>query len=288
MLLTARAPAMSFLPFYAAEEEGFFEKEGVRVRLLHVRAPKSRIVQLVVEGEIDFYTSISTTVQSILQGWGEVRALCATSASIHPCAARVEIKTLADLRGKKVMSGGGRSRNEILWLCHRYGWNPHTDIEIVPGELADRVKAFSDPSFAAVFGRAEYLFWIKKGGFHLLDYPDLERGWPGAGLATSVNLIRKDPDSVQRVVNGVVASTEFLKTHRDEAVAIAKRHITHLDQEAIEANFDLMRPWYTCEISSGAIKHQAEVLGIARGEYRPLEVEDIADLSFLRRATKRE
>jgi NitT/TauT family transport system substrate-binding protein len=286
MLLTARAPAMSFLPFYAAEEEGFFEKEGVRVRLLHARAPKNRIVQLAVEGEIDFYTSISTTVQSILQGWGEVRALCATSASIYPCAARLEIKSLADLKGKKVMSGGGRSRNEILWLCRKYGWNPDADIEIVPGELADRVKAFSDPSFAAVFGRAEYLFWIKKGGFHLLGYPDPERGWPGAGLATSLNLIRKEPDSVQRVVNGVVAATEFLKTHREEAIAIAKRHITHLDQEAIEANYDLMRPWYTCEISAGAIKHQAEVLGIARGGYRSLNVEDVAELSFLRKATQ--
>jgi NitT/TauT family transport system substrate-binding protein len=287
MLITARAPAMSFLPFYAAEEEGFFEREGVKARVLHARAPKNRIVQLAVEGEIALYTSISTTVQSILQGWGEVRALCATSASIYPCAARVEIQSLADLKGKKVMSGGGRSRNEILWICQKYGWNPAVDIEVVAGELADRVKAFSDPSFAAVFGRAEYLFWIKKGGFHLLGYPDPERAWPGAGIATSLNLIRKEPETVQGVVNAVVAATEFLKSHRDEAIAIAKRHIAHLDQEAIEANYDLMRPWYTCEISAGAIKHQAEVLGIARGGYRPLNVEDIADLSFLRKATKR-
>lgn len=284
MILTLRAPAMSFLPFYMAEEQGFFDKQGIRVRCVHAREPKNRITQLALEGETALFGSIATVVEAALMGWGEVRALCATSASVHPCAARIEIKSLADLKGKKVMAGGGRSRNELLWLCNKYGWRPDVDIEIVSGELADRVKAFSDPSFAAVFGRAEYLFWVKKGGFHLLRYPDPEAGWPGAGIGTSLRMIKENPDAVQRVVNAVAAATEFLKTHRDEAIAVAKRKVPHLNQEAIEANYDLTRESYTSDISEGAIKHLIEVLRVAKGRERPLKFEDVADLSFLRNA----
>jgi NitT/TauT family transport system substrate-binding protein len=284
MILSLRAPAMSFLPFYVAEEKGFFDRQDVKVRCVHAPEPKSRITQLVIEGEIAFFGSIATAVEAVLMGWGEVRALCTTSASIHPCAARIEIKSLADLKGKKVMAGGGRSLNELLWLCKRYGWRPGVDLEIVSGTVADRVKAFLDPSFAAVFGRAEYLFWIKKGGFHLLPYPDPERGWPGVGIGTSLRMIKENPDTVQRVVAAIVAATEFLKTYRDEAIAVAKTKVSHLGQEEIEANYDLMRSSYTSDISAGAIKHLVEVLVAAKGRERPLKLEDVADLSFLRKA----
>ena len=171
MILILRAPSMSGLPFYVAEDKGFFEKQGVKVRCIHSHDPKRRIVQLLVEGEIDFYTSISAIVEAVTRGV-KVKALCATSNSKYPCAAREEVRSFADLKNKKVMVGGGRSRNEVLWLCRRHGWNPDQDLKIVSGDLSERAKAFSDPSFAAVFGRPQYLSWLKKGCFHLLPYPD--------------------------------------------------------------------------------------------------------------------
>jgi ABC-type nitrate/sulfonate/bicarbonate transport system substrate-binding protein len=86
MLLVLRAPSMSGLPFYVAEDLGFFDKEGVKIRCIHSHDPKRRVVQLLVEGEIAFYTSISAVVDAVTQGV-KVKALCATSNSKYPCAA---------------------------------------------------------------------------------------------------------------------------------------------------------------------------------------------------------
>jgi ABC-type nitrate/sulfonate/bicarbonate transport system substrate-binding protein len=284
VLLVLRTRAMTFLPFYIAEERGFFRAQGVDVWCIHSHEEKQRMVQLVLEGDVAFYATISAAVESVLGGWGEMRALFATSLSRYPCAARSEIKSLADLKGKKVMVGGGRSMSEVLWLCHRYGWEPGKDIEIVSGESSDRAQAFNDPSYAAVFGRPQYLFWLKKGGFHLLTYPEPERAWPQGGLVTSLRLIKEDPGAVQKVVNGVILATEYLKNHRDEAIAVALDKVPYLNREAAEGNYDTLREWYSYEVSGAAIAHQAEVLGVAKKQFRPMKLDDVAELSFLKRA----
>lgn len=283
MLLVLRSPTMTGLPFYAAEEKGFFEQEGVKVRCLHSHDPKRTAVQLLVEGEIAFYTSISAIVEAALRGV-KVKALCATSNSRYPCAAREEIRSLADLKGKKVMVGGGRSYNEVLWLCHRYGWQPGRDLEVVSGELSQRAKAFLDPSLSAVFGRAQYLFWLRKGRFHLLPYPDPDNAWPEGCLATSQKLIDENPDVVQRVVNAVVKATDFVKTYRDEAIAVAIKNVPYLDREAVEGNYDVLRQWYSTAVSEAAIAHIEEVLTTGSGQARGPKLDEVADLSFLARA----
>jgi NitT/TauT family transport system substrate-binding protein len=285
MILVLRAPSMSGLPFYVAEDKGFFDKEGVNVRCVHSHDAKRRMVQLLVEGEIDFYTSISAIVEAVTRGV-KVKALCATSNSRYPCAAREEIRSFADLKNKQVMVGGGRSRNEVLWLCRQLGWNPDQDLKIVSGDLSERAKAFSDPSFAAVFGRPQYLSWLKKGGFHLLPYPDKDDAWPEGCLATSQRLIDEKPDSVQRVVNALVAATDYARTQKHEAISVAMKNIGYLGQEAVEGNYEVLREWYSSDISETAIAHIIEVLEL-KTDRLSLKLENFADLSFLMRAHHR-
>jgi NitT/TauT family transport system substrate-binding protein len=285
MILVLRAPSMSGLPFYMAEDKGFFDREEVNVRCVHSHDPKRRMVQLLVEGEIDFYTSISAIVEAVTRGV-KVKALCATSNSRYPCAARDEIRSFADLKNKQVMVGGGRSRNEVLWLCRQLGWNPDQDLKIVSGDLSERAKAFSDPSFAAVFGRPQYLSWLKKGGFHLLPYPDKDDAWPEGCLATSQRLMEEKPNLVQRVVNAIVAATDYARTHKEEAIAVAMKNIGYLGQEAVEGNYEVLREWYSSDISETAIAHIIEVLEL-KTDRESLKLENFADLSFLMRAHHR-
>jgi NitT/TauT family transport system substrate-binding protein len=286
MILVLRAASMSGLPFYIAEEKGFFEKENVQVRCIHSHDPKRRMVELLAEGEIDFYTSISAIVEAVTQGV-KVKALCATSNSRYPCVARESVRSFADLRHQKVMVGGGRSRNEVLWLCRRLGWRPDQDLEIVSGDLAERAQAFADASFAAVFGRPQYLSWLKESGFHLLPYPEEDDAWPEGCLATSATMIERQPELVQSVVDAVVAATEYAKNHKEDAIAAAMRHVGYLGAEAVEGNYDVLRGWYSNAISETAIMHIVQVLALKQDSSKPLRLEDFAEMSFLERTRKR-
>ncbi|MGH7848615.1 MAG: hypothetical protein ACREQW_26045 [Candidatus Binatia bacterium] len=54
MILVLRAPSMSGLLLYVAEQRGFFDRENVKVRYMHSNDPKRRVVQLLVEDEVAF------------------------------------------------------------------------------------------------------------------------------------------------------------------------------------------------------------------------------------------
>jgi len=283
MILVLRAASMSGLPFYVAEEKGFFDRENVKVRCIHSNDPKRRVVQLLVEGEVAFYTSISAIVEAVTRGVN-VKALCATSNSKYPCAARENIRSFADLKNKKVMVGGGRSRNEVLWLCRGFGWDAGRDLQVVSGDLADRAKAFADPTFSAVFGRPQYLSWLKKGGFHLLPYPDKNDAWPEGCLATSLASIQEKPEVIQRVVNAVVAATDYARDHKEEAIEVAMKHVGYLGKEAVEGNYEVLREWYSNDITQTALTHIADVLELKQEPTKEIRLEDFADLSFLMQA----
>jgi ABC-type nitrate/sulfonate/bicarbonate transport system substrate-binding protein len=209
MLLALPYPTTNFLPFYAAEDLGFFSRAGVDLHCIHVSETKERKVRLCLAGDLDFYTSISTTVEAVLRGWGDVKALCSNQTTLYFCAARQEIAELNDLQGKRVMVGGGASNNQITYLSKKLGWILGSDITIVRGDALDRIRAFEDPAIAAVIAREEYAYWAVKAGWRLIPYPEEYMRWHGGGLCTSARLIHEQPDTVFKAVKAVVLATDI-------------------------------------------------------------------------------
>jgi putative riboflavin transport system substrate-binding protein len=286
MLLALPYPTMNFLPFYAAEDLGFFSQGGVNIHCLHVTETKQRKVQLCLEGDLHFYTSISTTTEARLREWGDVKALCSNQTTWYFCAARSEITELKDLKGKRVMVGGGASNNQIAYLAKKLGWEIGQDIIIVRGDALDRIRAFEDPAIAAVIAREEYAYWAVKAGWRLIPYPEEYMRWHGGGLCTSARLIREQPDTVFEAVKAVVQATDYLNHHRQEAIELACKRISHLSRADAEGNYDNHKRngGYTCAITEEGIRFQSEVLALAKGVSRKVSLRDVADLSFLEKA----
>ncbi len=251
-----------------------------------MRETKERKVRLCLAGDLDFYTSISTTVEAVLRGWGDVKALCSNQTTLYFCAARQEIAELNDLQGKRVMVGGGASNNQITYLSKKLGWILGSDITIVRGDALDRIRAFEDPAIAAVIAREEYAYWAVKAGWRLIPYPEQYMRWHGGGLCTSARLIREQPDTVFKAVKAVVLATDYLNHHRQEAIELACKRISHLSREDAEGNYDIhMRNGgYTCAITEEGIRYQSEVLASAKGVSKKVSLRDVSDLSFLEKA----
>jgi ABC-type nitrate/sulfonate/bicarbonate transport system substrate-binding protein len=214
----------------------------------------------------------------------QIKFLCATSLTKFPCVARPEIRSIADLKGKKVMSGGGRSNTDLRFLCARYGLHPGVDVEVVQGDSAGRAKAFEDPTIAAVFARSQFLYWGTKTGFQPLQYPDPGMGWYEGGLAAGVALIKRQPEAIQKVINAVVRAADFLRNNREEAIEVALKRIPHLDHAAAAGNYEILRDGFVDDIEPSVIDYMANVVGTIKRSPRRVTLEEVADLSFLREA----
>ena len=287
MLIALPYPTMTFLPMLVAEEKGFFAAEGTNVYCVQLQTHGGpTLAQLVNSGEVAFLASLTNAMEAVLSHGYAVKFLCATTLTKFPCVVRPEIRTIADLKGKKVMSGGGRSNSDFRFLCARYGLRPGIDVEVVRGDSVGRAKAFEDQTISAVFARSQFLYWGMKAGFKPLYYPDSGMGWYEGGLATGVSLIERQPAALQKVVNGVVRATEYLKTHEEEAVAVALKRIPNLSGDEALGNYRILCEGFVGELVPSVIDYMASVVGTVKGASRRVTLEDVTDLSFLREARR--
>ena len=63
-------------------------------------------------------------------------------------------------------------------------------------------------------------------------------------------------------------------------------HVGYLGKEAVEGNYEVLREWYSNDISETAIAHIVEVLELKNEPAKQLRLEDFADLSFLMQTRK--
>jgi NitT/TauT family transport system substrate-binding protein len=288
MLIALPYPTMTFLPLLVAEEKGFFAAEGVNAYCVQVQSNGGQtLAQLVESGEVGFLTSLTSAMEAVLGSGHAIKFLCATTLTRFPCVARPEIRSIADLKGRKVMTGGGRSSTDLRFLCARYGLRPGIDVEVVQGDSVGRAKAFDDPTIAAVFARSQFLYWGTKAGFQPLHYPDPGMGWYEGGLAAGVSLITRHPDVIQKVVSAVVRATDFLKTNKKEAVEVALKRIPHLDRDEAQGNYRILREGFVDNLEPSVIDYMSNVVGTIKATSRQVTLEEVADLSFLHEAHRR-
>lgn len=274
MLMVLPYETVTFLPLYAAQEQGFFAAEGLELDFLYslgggLAGGKKIKVDLALAGEIACFTSVSTVIEAVLRDWGDVVAVAASAERPFFALVRSGIETIADLRGKRIMTGGGASRNEMLHIAAMMGWTPGVDIFLVRGDAVDRQRAFADPDIHAVAGRTHYLAWARERGFHPLTYPS-GATWFEGGIGVSRAFLRDHPDKVRKMVRAIAAGTEWVRdpANREAAVVTITRFIRYLNDEDARKSYDVHREFFGNRLDEPGTAYMSTVLAAAKGVER--------------------
>lgn len=94
-------PAVDSLPVYIAEKEGFFEEEGLKLDLQSFKSPKDRDAAL-SSGNLDGANTDLVAVSAYLQGDMKFQVVSQSIGAFSILTSNEEVKTLADLKDKKV------------------------------------------------------------------------------------------------------------------------------------------------------------------------------------------
>lgn len=94
-------PAVDSLPVYIADKEGFFNEEGLTLDLQSFKSPKDRDAAL-ISGNLDGANTDLIALSTYRQGGMDVKVVSQSIGTFSILTGNDEIKTLADLEGKKV------------------------------------------------------------------------------------------------------------------------------------------------------------------------------------------
>lgn len=214
-----------WFPWQVAQEQGIFEQNDVAVDLKWFDGYLESISTLTA-GQIDANSqTLGDTVSSISGGADQVVVLVNDNSTGNDKVIVAEgIRSVADLKGKKVSAEEGTVDHFLLLLGLEKAGMTQKDIQFVPLETGKASAAFvaGQVDAVAVFAPFTTQALKRPNSTELFSSKD----FPGAisdHLVFTRKFVNENPDKVQGVVDSWFATLDYIKANQSKAYEIMAR-----------------------------------------------------------------
>lgn len=211
------------MPAYVAQEKSFFKDEGLNVKL-HIEPTAWMVPQKLMKGDSLFAVIPWTRVAAAED---KERTLVLISGSGFEEAALVIRKgiSISEVRRVAIPQRGGMKDLTAMGLIESLGWRDVEFIRLPSGDGAI-LSLFGQGADAASMVEPYATMMEALGvGTVVRRTKDIWPGAPGCSLTTTVQLIKNNPELVQKVVNAFVRGAIFVREKPEESAEIASRYI---------------------------------------------------------------
>jgi NitT/TauT family transport system substrate-binding protein len=268
-------------PFYVAASKGFFREEGLEVELIQVSPRLGALA--VMNGDVAFTTSFTSTFRGILQGVPLKLILVALKKGMYFLVVRPEIKDVQDLKGKKLGVATIRGTDQLVAeeLLRSKGLNPALVQQLVIGETPLRAQALVAGVVQVVSLSPPHDLMLQQMGYKILAGPP-ELGLPASGLFTSDRLLKENPLAIKRTLRALIKANRFISNNRQETIAVMLKWLPQ-SQEVAARSYDVELKALTKDgqMTDAEMESLIERLGEKK---RPLD--EVRDFSPVRQALK--
>jgi NitT/TauT family transport system substrate-binding protein len=227
--------SLVFLPATLAHHGGFFVAENLQVEMKSFEGGAAAATAL-IGGQVDFAAvAVDQAVKAQAKGQDIVMIGLFTRypaiAMIVDSQYKDQIKSIRDLKGKPVgiSSKGSGSHLALIAMLAKAGLK-ESDISVVAAGVSTLPAALANGSIVAgVISDPFVAQLVQEGKAFILPGTDLTKevdvkalygsDYPFIGLATRKELLTKEPEKVQRVINAVAKTQKFIATATPQAIA---------------------------------------------------------------------
>ncbi len=249
LLVAEPTHGIGYLPLYAAIANGYFTEQGIDVKVITVDSGSGHTTAVLTGQAFAFIGGPEHNAFAKLKG-GEMRAVVnvVDRGNVYFVARKgFEPKPgekMADyFKGKKIGVGqySGTPNSITRYLMKKYGLDVKSDVTLIETSTAAVIATVK--SGAAEIGNvSEPLIarGIKEGlwGEPFLSIPAELGPYAYSTLNVRLDSIQKEPENVQKFVNGVVKGLKFVYANPAEATKIAKKEFPTMSEEDLFATLD--------------------------------------------------
>jgi NitT/TauT family transport system substrate-binding protein len=279
------------IAFFVAQQKGFFKEEGLDVQTKSFSSPGDGLKPL-VSGDLDAVLSTADSVLTVLDktpGQLKIVYLTDTSAGADAILAKKDIADVKGMKGKKVAATLGQCNQLLLEKALQKAGLTDKDIQLVNMNPDDAGAAFAagkldvavtwEPWITKVSGEktGHVIFSSKETPNLILDV-----------LAISTQTAKKKGAETKAFLKALNRGYEFVKTHGDEAAALAGKALEQKPDEvkAMLPKVDLYGPDKNLAVMAGpaaeATKQVAKFFKDQKVNDTLVDVSSLYDPSFLK------
>jgi NitT/TauT family transport system substrate-binding protein len=287
-------PWVGFGPLYLAQEKGFFREAGLETELVVLTGLAERNSAL-KSGGID---ALAAPVDYFVLSAGNnletsIVMMIDESTGGDGIVARGKIKEIRDLKGKRVAVQRGLPGEFFLRALLQRSSLSIDDLKTTDMETAQAGAAFISKKIDAAVVWQPWLDRAKsEGGGHILastrDFPDLIVDC----LAFNKDVVAKDPDGVQKIINAVFRAIQYIRQNQAESYGIMAPHFQVDAQKyaALVSDLEFADVARNRRYFAGPIfevgKTASEIWLQAKNISKPVEPQTIIEPKFIGTATE--
>jgi NitT/TauT family transport system substrate-binding protein len=229
--------SMLYLPLYVAIDEGFFTQQGLDLTKETAGAPTVAL-SAVISGSAQFsihgpeWTAIAASKGAPVNIIANVVNGAAVWIATSP---DFKFDSIKDIKGQKVITGlmPTTSTSLFIKLLKENGMDAKTDVEMIPVAIGTEPGPFvAKQADIAVMYEPGLDQAVAKGMKVVFGFPKTYGAYAFSSVTARNDV---DPDTAQRVVNGMEMAMRFMAKNEAKTVEIAKKEFPNLDPSVVEA-----------------------------------------------------
>jgi ABC-type nitrate/sulfonate/bicarbonate transport system substrate-binding protein len=234
---------VSAAPAWIAKSQGFFRKYGFEVDPVFVIG--GRAAQAMIAGQAPFGFIGVTHIANALTGGADLKMILGLTTTLHyVLLSRPAIKTIEDLRGKKIGIGtpaGPPSLAAYLALDYA-GLHPQRDqiVLLQVGGVPERLSALQTGSVDAATVPPALAQTMMANGYNvLLDIAKAKIAFYSSGLVTSARTIRSNGAQVENMAKAIIEATAYIHNpaNKKTVAQILAKHLRLDKADLIERTY---------------------------------------------------
>jgi ABC-type nitrate/sulfonate/bicarbonate transport system substrate-binding protein len=282
--IPAVTPAVT--TFAVAKDKGYYREEGLDVEL--VVMPSAVGTQALIGGNVKFSTVGGASMPAILRG-APIRFLFASfSRPMFWLFAKPEIRSIAQLKGKKVgISSLGSGPDSILRdLLKKHGLEGGREVVILPvGSGTARFYALQAGSVDAAMLSIPAIFMAQDAGYReLVSFVDQDIVELQGSILAPAQLLESEPALAEKFVRGSLKGFIAFRDNRAATIQILTRFL-RLKEDMVEKIYDRFKPGMTPDgtINEALQRKSIEHIVGRVGVKEPPPLDKIFDFSLTRK-----
>jgi len=288
-IISYSSRSYAFLPAQVSVARGFFKDENLEPLLIQMRSQVT--VPALISGEVNYTLSFGNIIGSAMQGMPFKILAVLTDKPLHSIVARPEIKTIADLRGKKIGTQriGGSDHLAAEAILQAKGLDLK-DVQFVTlgGDEPVRVEMLKKGLVDAVCSVPPGPVRLAREGYNVLGGPkDLKIGNPISAVALTDARLKTHRDEAKKVLRAILRGLRFMHERREETIQIMSRWLSQTPDVARDS-YDSIMPSFS--IDGGTVDRTFEFAIESRKATvkteKPILVSQVRDFTLLRELQK--
>lgn len=289
VVISYSSRSYAFLPAQVAVAKGFFKDENLEPLLIQMRSQVT--VPALVSGEVQFTLSFGNIIGSAMQGMPFKILAVLTDKPLHSVIARPEIKTINDLRGKRIGTQriGGSDHLAAEAILQAKGLDlKEVQFVTLGGDEPVRVEILKKGLVDAICSVPPGPVRLAREGYNILGGPkDLKIGSPISALAVTDSRLKSNREETKKVLRAVLRGLRFMHERKEDTILIMSRWLNQTADVARDS-YDSILPSFSPD--GGTVDKTFEFAIDARKATvksdKPIPLSQVRDISLLREVQK--